>query len=134
MAIRRRTVDKSLFRNYLKKAEECIATARECLEKERWNSTAVNAIHCGISACGALTVFMTGTRHAGDRHEDAISLLETLEIPRDILTKKSRQLSSLLRIKTAAEYEERLISENDARQSMKDAERFFKWVEELLKA
>lgn len=58
---------------------------------------------------------MLGVRHAGERHEDAISLLQTVSLPRDVLTAKSKQLSRLLGIKNAAESEERLMREDDAR-------------------
>ncbi|MFH1774447.1 MAG: HEPN domain-containing protein [Methanobacteriota archaeon] len=132
--MRTRHVDKSLFRNYLKKAGESLDSAKECLEKGRWNSAVINAVHCGISACDALTVFKIGVRHAGERHEDAITLLESLELPKDVLSSKGRQLSRLLGIKNAAEYEERLMDESEAREAVRDAERFFRWVEELLSA
>jgi HEPN domain-containing protein len=132
MSVRVRHVDKSLFKNYLRKSEECIDTASECLKRGRWNAAVVNAVHCGISACDALTVFVLGVRHAGERHEDAISLFQTVGLPRDVLTAKSRQLSRLLGIKNAAEYEERLMNENDAREAVRDTERFFGWVKEYL--
>ena len=132
MSVRVRHVDKSAFRNYLKKSEECFVAAHECLKAGRWNAAVISAVHCGISACDALTVFMLGVRHAGDRHEDAISLLQTTGLPRDVLTTKSKQLTRLLGIKNAAEYEERLMNENDAREAVRDAERFFSWVQEFL--
>ncbi|MFA5771748.1 MAG: HEPN domain-containing protein [Thermoplasmata archaeon] len=133
MTVRTRYVDKSLTKNYLKKAEESMATAKNCLENKRWNSAAANAVHCGISACDALTVFMVGARHASEKHEDAIALFESLNIPKDVLLTKGRQLGRLLAIKNAAEYEDRLISENDAIQLVKDAERFLQWVTAYLK-
>jgi len=132
MSVRVRPVDKSVFRNYLKKSEECFAAAMECLKAGRWNAVVINAVHCGISACDALTVFMLGVRHAGERHEDAISLLQTVGLSKDVLTAKSKQLTRLLGIKNAAEYEERLMSENDAREAVRDAERFFTWIREFL--
>jgi len=132
MSVRVRHVDKSVFRSYLKKAEECFSAAQECLDAGHWNAAVINAVHCGISACDALTVFMLGVRHAGDRHEDAISLFQTVALPRDILAAKSKQLSRLLGIKNAAEYEERLMNENDAREAVRDAERFFTWVKGFL--
>jgi len=132
MSTRVRQIDKSLFKNYLQKSEECFETASECLKTRRWNAAVINAVHCGISACDALTVFMLGARHAGDRHEDAISLFQTVGLPKDVLTTKSKQLSRLLGIKNAAEYEERLMNENDAREAVRDAERFFSWVKEFL--
>jgi hypothetical protein len=68
----------------------------------------------------------------GERHEDAISLFQTVGLPRDVLTAKSKQLSRLLGIKNAAEYEERLMDEDDAKEAVRDAERFFSWVKEFL--
>jgi HEPN domain-containing protein len=132
MSVRVRRIDKSAFRNYLKKAEECLNTALECLKNGWWNAAVINAVHCGISACDALTVFMLGVRHAGERHEDAISLLQTVDLPKDLLTAKSKQLSRLLGVKNAAEYEERLMNENDAREAVRDAERFLGWAKEFL--
>jgi HEPN domain-containing protein len=133
MSVRTRRVKKDLYENYLKKARENLDTARECLNAERWNAAAINAVHCGISACDALTVFMIGVRHAGERHEDAVTLLQTLNIPRDVLSGKGRQLSRLLGIKNAAEYEERLITRKEATEAVRDAESFLEWVEELLR-
>lgn len=60
MSVRTRSVKKTLFENYLKKARENLDTARECLDAGRWNAATINAIHGGISACDALTVFMIG--------------------------------------------------------------------------
>jgi len=132
MSTRVRNVNKSLFNNYLRKSEECLNTASECLRTARWNAAVINAVHSGISACDALTVFMLGVRHAGERHEDVISLIQTVGLPKDILTARSKQLSRLLGIKNAAEYEERLMNENDAREAVRDAERFLNWVKEFL--
>jgi HEPN domain-containing protein len=133
MSARTRRVNKDLHRNYLKKARENLDTAKECLNAGRWNAATINAIHGGISACDALTVFMIGVRHAGDRHEDAITLLQTLTLPKDILASKGRQLSRLLAIKNAAEYEERLITQKEAAEAVRDAERFLDWAETLLR-
>jgi len=132
MSARVRHINKSLFENYLRKSEECLDTALECLRTRRWNAGVINAVHSGISACDALTVFMLGVRHAGERHEDAISLFQTVGLPKDILASKSKQLSRLLGIKNAAEYEERLMNENDAKEAVRDAERFISWVKEFL--
>jgi len=132
MSARVRHVNKSLFSNYLRKSEECLGAALECLRSAKWNAAVVNAVHCGISACDALTVFMLGVRHAGERHEDAISLIQTVGLSKDVLTARSKQLSRLLGIKNAAEYEERLMNENDAREAVRDAERFFNWIKEYL--
>lgn len=132
MALRTKHIDRSLFRNYIKKAEENLETAKDCMKARRWNATVVNAVHCGINACDALTVFMIGVRHAGDRHEDAIRLLQSLSLPKGILSNKGRQLSRLLGIKNTAEYEDRLMTESEAKEAVRDAERFLQWINELL--
>ncbi len=126
MSVRTRRVKRDLFENYLKKARENLDTARECLNAGRWNAATINAIHSGISACDALTVFMIGVRHAGERHWDAITLLQTLNLPKDALSSKGLQLSRLLAIKNTAEYEERLITQKEAMEAARDAERFLK--------
>ncbi|MFH2110723.1 MAG: HEPN domain-containing protein [Candidatus Bathyarchaeota archaeon] len=127
-----RHVNKELYRNYLQKARENLETAKESLQAGRWNAAVINAVHSGISATDAITVFMVGVRHAGDRHEDALALLQTLNLPKDTLRAKSRQLSRLLSIKNASEYEERLIREKEAIEAVKDAERYFEYVEAIL--
>ena len=126
-----RNVDKHKHGNYLSKAEELFNTMNECLEKRRFNATVVNAVHCAISTADALTVFYKGVRHAGERHEEAISLLNTLGL--QDMQSKNKQLLALLHVKNSAEYEEKLMTENNAIDSVRNAERFYKWVKENLK-
>lgn len=127
-----RKVNKTLYRNYLQKAQENLESAKESLQARRWNAATVNAVQSGINATDALTVFMIGVRHAGERHEDALALLQTLNLPRDELKNKSRQLSRLLGIKNASQYEERLIREKEAYNAIRDAERYYNWVMDRL--
>src|SRR3989338_10217347 len=96
-----RNVDKSKYKNYLIKAEEFFDIMNESFNKQEYNAVVLNAIHCAISSADALTVFYKGLRHAGERHEDVIALLNSLELP-DIQS-KNRQLLDLLRIKNSAE-------------------------------
>ncbi len=99
--IRTRAVDRQMFRNYLKKAEEHHKAMNISYENKLWNACVVNAIHCAISSIDALTVFYLGFRHAGDRHHDVLQLLQRLDIDKNELRTKSQQLSSLLSIKTS---------------------------------
>lgn len=130
--IKTRNVANGLYKNYLQKAEEYSQAMTDELEKLRFNSAVLCAIHCGISAADALTVFFKGVRHAGEKHEDVIQLLETLELDRTVLQNKTRQLIHLLQVKNAAEYEERVTTENGALTALKNAERFFDWVKGVL--
>ena len=123
-------VTSSFYKNYVKKAEECFAGMNSAFGNENWNMAVIAAVHCGISSADALTVKFLGLRNAGSRHETAIKLLSKLNLT-DI-GKKNRQLSNLLRIKSSAEYEEKLMSHGDASEAIRDAERFYKWVKEVL--
>ena len=125
-----RNVDKHKYINYLKKADEFFEIMKDSFPKRKFNATVLNAIHCAMSSADALTVFYKGVRHAGERHEDVVSLLNTLGLPD--MQSKNRQLLDLLRIKNSAEYEEKLMTETNASESIKNTERFNKWVKEML--
>ena len=131
--VRTRAVDRQMFKNYLKKADEHYKAMDISYENGLWNACVVNAIHCAISSTDALTVFYLGFRHAGDRHHDVLQLLQKLDIDKKELRSKSQQLSSLLSIKNAAEYEERLMDDKDAENARKACDRLYSWVKEKLK-
>lgn len=126
-----RSVDRHKYNNYLIKADEFFDMMNESFAKRKFNAAVLNAVHCAMSAADALTVFYKGVRHAGERHEDVVALLNTLGLAD--MQSKNRQLLDLLRIKNSAEYEEKLMTEANALDSIKNAERFFKWVRNLLK-
>jgi len=127
-----KNVSKELYRNYLAKAEEYFAAMNEEFEKQRFNSSVLCAVHCGISAADALTIFFKGVRHAGERHEDVVQLIEDLGIEPQAVHSKIRQLLGLLQVKTQTEYEEKMTTESGALTAIKNAERFFGWVKGLL--
>ncbi len=126
--IRTRAVSRELCKNYLRKAEEF----HRCMEQSHstgdWNACVVNAIHCAISSADAMTVFYLGFRHAGERHQDVLQLLQEIDITSKEIQSKNRQLSSLLTIKNRAEYEERLMSKSDAENALKACKRFHEWA------
>ena len=126
-----RNVEKQKHRNYLIKADEFFDMMNESFAKRKFNAAVLNAVHCAISSADALTVFYKGVRHAGERHEDVVVLLNTLNLPE--MPNKNRQLLALLYIKNSAEYEEKLMTQANAFDSIKNAERFCKWVKEMLR-
>ncbi len=130
--IKTRNVSKELYKNYLNKAEEYQRAMDEEYGKRHYNSSALCAIHCCISAADALTVFFKGVRHAGDRHEDAVQLLETLELDREIIKQKVHQFLSVLDNKNSVEYEEKLTSDSGAAMMIKQAKRFLDWAKSIL--
>jgi HEPN domain-containing protein len=130
--LRTRAVDRHQFKNYLKKADELYAAMESSYGSGHWNACVVNAIHCAINAADALTIFYLGFRHAGDRHQDVLQILDKLDVDPKEFKAKSQQLMSLLAIKNTAEYEERLMDSGDAESARKSCERFLTWAKEQL--
>jgi uncharacterized protein (UPF0332 family) len=129
---RTRKVNKSLYSNYLKRAEECYMAAFECLKNEDWNAATICAIHACISACDAMCIYFLGKRHAGENHNDAVRLFKTIRIQDGNLSKNANRLNRIIRIKNMAEYEERLVFKSEAEKLVKDMERFFGFVRKEL--
>jgi uncharacterized protein (UPF0332 family) len=127
-----RDVNKSLYANYLKRAEECLYAARDSFEAEKWNASAINAIHSCIAACDAMCVYFLGKRHSGDSHNDAIRLLKTIRENDEGINTNANRASRILGIKNMAEYEERLIYRSEAEKILKDCERFVEFAKKRL--
>jgi HEPN domain-containing protein len=130
--IRTRAVSRKLYKNYLRKAEEFYRSMEQAYHTNDWDACVVNAIHCAISSADAITVFYLGFRHAGEKHQDVLQLLQEIDFDSKEIQSKNRQLSSLLSIKNRAEYEERLIGRSDAEDALKAAKRFHEWVKDKL--
>ncbi|MEE8184799.1 MAG: HEPN domain-containing protein [Thermodesulfobacteriota bacterium] len=126
-----RDVTKSLYINYLKRAEECLHAAKYSFDNQEWNAATINAIHSCIAACDAMCVYFLGKRHAGESHNDAVALFKTIKSGGEINTNANR-IARILRIKNMAEYEERLVYRSEAEKALKDCERFFEYVKKEL--
>lgn len=77
--LRREQVEKVKFKVYLQKAEEFLAAGKDEFSRNRYNSAASSAAHAAINALDALTVYLSGYRHTGQRHEDAWKILKYAE-------------------------------------------------------
>ncbi|MBI4371211.1 MAG: HEPN domain-containing protein [Elusimicrobia bacterium] len=93
-----------------------------------WDAVGLNAVHSAISAADALLVYHGGVRSAGESHYDAVGLLEQ-HVHDDGIRSKTRTLSKILAYKNLAAYEDREVSESEAREAAKLARRFLDWVE-----
>jgi len=114
---------------YLGKAKEFLEGAKALAEEEKWNSSAVLSVHAVISACDAVCARFMQLRHSGADHMRAIELLKNLPIERAEIESTLKQARRVISLKNAAEYEDALVKESDARQMLKDAERVMEWVE-----
>lgn len=111
----------------MQKAQECFNASQKALQGQQWNATAINAIHCTISACDAMCVYFLGKRSAGEDHNQAVVLFKTIKNTEEFTTNANR-IVRILRMKNMAEYEERLVYKNEAEKMFKDCERFLEFV------
>lgn len=129
---RTRDVAKSLYTNYLKRAEECFHAAKNSFAIQEWNAATINAIHSCIAACDAICVYFLGKRHAGESHEDAVNLFKIIKGGGKEINTNANRISRILRIKNMAEYEERLVYRYEAEKVLKDCKRFLEYVKKEL--
>lgn len=76
----------------------------------------------------ALAVFYLAQRSAAEDHARNVELLGLIEMERQELSRNRRHLSALLEVKNAAEYEERLLRESDAKTVLEHCRRFREWA------
>ena len=126
---RTRSVERVFTRNFLKRSKECLDSACSAFEKEDWNASAINAIHCAISAGDAICVHFLGKRHAGESHNDAVKLLNSLDTVCGDIKPNANRFMRLLKMKNMAEYEERLIYKIEAEKMLRNARAFYVYVE-----
>lgn len=131
---RTRDVEKSLYINYLKRAEECLHAAKNSFSIQEWNAATINAIHSCISACDAICIYFLGKRHAGESHNDAVTIFRTIKVDDEEINTNANRVLRILRIKNMAEYEERLVHRSEAEKALKDCERFLEYVRRKLPA
>ncbi len=130
--MRTRDVAKSLYINYLKRAEECLNAAKNSFAIQEWNATTINAIHSCISACDAMCVYFLGKRHIGESHEDAINLFKIIKSGDEEININANRILRVLRIKNMAEYEERLVYKSESEKVLKDCERLLEYIKKVL--
>lgn len=125
-----RRVSRQESRKYLVKAREFLASADSELRQDRWNSAGLNAVHAGISASDAAIVVSSGARSAANDHTAAVELLRTA-VSESGAT-QLRQLTGLLGMKNTVEYEQRLLTQAEARSLVEQATRLVRWSERVV--
>lgn len=125
-------VTKSLYSNYLKRAEECMHAAKHSFTIREWNAATIAAIHSCIATCDAMCVYFLGKRHAGENHGDAVKLFKTIKSDSDEINTNANRILRTIGIKNMAEYEERLVYKSEAEKVLKDCERFLEYVKKKL--
>jgi len=125
-----KSVDKSLYRNYLQKSEEMLDVARYAADRSKNNAAVAASVHCAINALDALAVFYFGRRHGGG-HEEALGAvkgaLDEAEF-RDF----AKQFTGLIALKNQAEYQPDLMKGSQARDAVTRASRIISKVKQKL--
>jgi HEPN domain-containing protein len=119
-------------RTYLAKAQDFVETARLAVRDGRWDSAGLAAIHAGISAADAAIVASAGIRSTSRDHSAAVELMRTT-VP-EAAASQERQLSGLLGMKNTVEYEQRLVTEAEARSMLVQAQRLVAWAANVVSA
>ena len=126
--IQTRPVSRSAAVNFLGKAQQFSRAMLDSLDKGDWDAAGLNAVHCAISANDAVLVLSKGIRSASTRHDDSVTLLESMVEAPGVKSATS-QLKRLVAKKSLIEYEERMFRETEARGAVKNASRFLSWTE-----
>lgn len=123
-----RDVEKSLYANYLKRAEECCHAAKNSFEAQEWNAATISAIHACIAASDAMCIYFLGKRSASENHNETAALFKTIKADDEEINTNTNRISRILSIKSMAEYEDRLVFRTEAEKVLRDCERFLEYV------
>ncbi|PKQ29335.1 MAG: hypothetical protein CVT60_05925 [Actinobacteria bacterium HGW-Actinobacteria-10] len=125
-----RVVPRSSARAAIAKAEEFLAAGESALGAAQWNACGLDAVHAGISAADAALAAAAGLRSVAADHGYVVHLLES-NAP-EFAAPQRRHMAGLLQMKNTVAYENRLISETEARQLLDHARRFVRWARRVV--
>jgi len=102
----------------------------QALQARQWDSAGLQAVHSVISASDALLAYYGGVRSVEPDHREVAGLLQ------DILGKEAaaaiRHVCRVIAKKNVVEYEQRRLTEKEAREMAAHASRFITWTGKLL--
>lgn len=125
-----RPVDSKKAINYLMKAENSLRMAKIAIEQQAYDNAVMSSIHGTINALDALTTYCLQKRSSG-QHTDALSLTREIFSAQE-QNDVERQFKLLLGLKNASEYQPEMMSQKDAENSLKLAERILAKVKTKL--
>jgi HEPN domain-containing protein len=117
---RTRPVTTAQAEQYLGKAEEFLASAKNDLTEGRMIAATSSAVHAAISAGDAVTAIRSGQRSAGEAHSQAMELLRASG-PDGV--ELAKELNRLVGLKPKAEYDPSEFAPGTARQAVERAGR-----------
>jgi len=122
-------------RQFMEKALEFCAAARQQLDMERYDAALLLAVHAGISGADAACIGLGGRRSADPDHLRAADLLAATGRNAPAFVEQANKLRALIGQKNRVEYEDKRATVKDARDAVARCERLVTWArEELIKA
>ncbi len=128
-----KAVPRSQAKRYLGKADEFARSARANLDAGRFSSCGLSAVHAGISAADAVTIWRLGSVNAGPDHRQVVALLRT-SLDGKLPSKQQQQIVGLLQAKNDVEYSGEPLSPENAKKMCDQAERFVEWSRSILES
>ncbi len=125
-----RVVPRSDARGSLAKAEEFLGAAETAATGAQWNACGLDAVHAGIAAADAALAATAGLRSVSLDHGYVVRLLEA-NVPA-FSAQQRRHLAGLLQMKNTVAYENRPVTETEARQLLDHARRFARWARQVV--
>lgn len=125
-----KSIDPKKAASYLTKSEEFLETAKIALQNAKYNSAVTNSIHSAISSLDALTTSYKGMR-ASDDHREVLSLVQGIFSPQEYNEIK-KQFTFLIDKKNTSEYQPDLMEPNEAKNSVKTAQRILERIKKKL--
>lgn len=117
--------------NYLKQAEEFLLSAKDNLNKERYNAAGFDATQAIINANDALTVYFL-ERRASTNHREALRLhIDVVKVIND--SSQRNTIKETLEMRSTVGYLGTPISKKDAQKLLKSAVIFIEWIRRYLK-
>ena len=129
---RRKSLRRQSFVKYHSVAKHFYDAAKDSMDLEYWTAAGVIIVHAAIAYTDALCIKTSGVKSAGENHEDAVILLESVIAEGDGKSKAINQLRRIIEEKTKVSYLGELYSASQTKEMWKRLERFVTWAEEIL--
>ena len=112
---------------FWRRAVQCEAAMKEALARGHWEAAGINAVHCAISANDAVLAALPAIKVTSKDHRDAVRLLSS-RLKSEDAQAAAKRLDIIISKKGKVEYEQKRLSEKEARSLVLDAERFLEWA------
>ena len=124
--IKTRPENPDSVREYLKKAADNHSQMLLALDSENSNAASTLAVQCAISSADAICVYELGMRSVSQDHRDVCDLVRSITL--NEAAEKSNALKRIIAKKHLVQYESRSITHGEAKDMVKWASRFYRWV------